>query len=100
MSASARAPGARPAEASHIGGQGADVVIVQRCAEGRHPRPPERSTAVLDDVEEVLIAVCPHSRGIGKVPGADEEERGTPGALAIDPMAGGAEAQVQALGAR
>src|SRR5207249_3740688 len=45
-----------------------------------------------------LMAVPAEPVAVGEVPGTDQEERGTPRAAPVGAMAGGAKAQIQALG--
>src|SRR5712691_5310482 len=87
-------------ERSHVGDEGADVLVAEGAAEGRHARPADRGAAVLDDVEEILVALSGHARGVGEVAGTDQKQGGAPGAVAVGPVAGGAEAQVKTGDAR
>src|SRR5438552_18171568 len=78
------------AERSHVGDEGADVVVAEGAAEGRHTGPPDRRAAVLDDVGEILVGVSGHPRGVREVAGPDQEQGGAPGAAAAFAVAGGA----------
>src|SRR3989442_4065145 len=91
---------ARAAESAHVGDELADLLVRQRGAEGRHAGTPDRRATVLDDVAQVLVGALMEARGVGEVPGTDQEEGGAPGAPPVRAVARHAEPVVEALATR
>src|SRR5262249_26549661 len=99
-SVNATAASSPRAERSRVGDQRADVVVAERAAEGRHSGPSDRGAAVLDDVEQVLVAVLGQAGRIGEIAWTDQKQRRAPGAAAVLTVAGRAEPEIEASDAR
>lgn len=74
-------------------------IVVREPLETRHPRTPDRSAAVLDEIEKIAIRLPAHAGAIGEVAGPDEKQRRAPGSSSVRAVTGRAERDEQPLAA-
>ncbi len=78
-------------EGAYISHETPNLLVGEVEAERRHAGFPEGRAAVLDDLDKIVVREGVHGAGVGKIPGAKEEQVGPPRiSPARDAVTGGA----------